>query len=191
MAAIEASLAGVSADSEGEMQKLRDELASLQAQAKAFADMGDRIKASEAKKAELNAEIERAKAAEGEGQKVASGEQSELQDALSEARSAAAKWDQELMMQGTAKTTLLEEVNSLKTEAKDLTDAHSREVERLQERQIQRLLLLHWHLHIAGGRCIFRLPPSRPGGRLRDLGRVARVVAVGAVFHPVAAHRHR
>ena len=61
-------------------------------------------------------------------------EQTVLQDALSEARSADAKWEQEHQLQLTAKSQLLEEVNALKREAKELTDAHAREVERLQER---------------------------------------------------------
>ena len=68
-------------------------------------------------------------------------EQSALQEALSEARSAAAKWEQEHSLQLSAKSTLLEEVNSLKVEAKELTDAHAREVERLNERlgQLERV----------------------------------------------------
>ena len=64
-------------------------------------------------------------------------EQSALQGALSEARSSDAKWEQERQLQETAKTQLHEEVNGLKREAKELTDAHAREVERLQERLSQ------------------------------------------------------
>ena len=55
-------------------------------------------------------------------------------ESLSEARSAVAKWEQECALQGTSKDNLLDEVNALKAEAKDLTEAHAREVERLQER---------------------------------------------------------
>ena len=50
------------------------------------------------------------------------------------ARANAAKQTQELSLQQSGKSNLLDEVNALKSEAKDLTDAHSREVERLQER---------------------------------------------------------
>ena len=48
---------------------------------------------------------------------------------------------QEHSLQLAAKSTLLEEVNSLKLEAKELTDAHAREVERLNERlgQLERV----------------------------------------------------
>merc|ERR1719171_3102418 len=64
-----------------------------------------------------------------------------MQEALSQARSDDAKWEQEHSLQLAAKTTLFEEVNSLKTEAKELTDAHAREVERLNERlgQLERV----------------------------------------------------
>merc|ERR1719171_2684784 len=64
-----------------------------------------------------------------------------MQEALSQARSDDAKWEQEHSLQLAAKTTLFEEVNSLKLEAKELTDAHAREVERLNERlgQLERV----------------------------------------------------
>ena len=86
-----------------------------------------------------------------------------MQEALSEARSSAAKWQQERALQTAAKETLQAEVSAhksnewsneciviiaecivtiagsdqvsaLKSEAKELTDAHSREVERLHEK---------------------------------------------------------
>ena len=80
------------------------------------------------------------KQTDGESE-TAAAEQAVLQEALSDARSADAKWEQEHSLQLAAKSTLLEEVNALKLEAKELTDAHAREVERLQERlgQLERV----------------------------------------------------
>merc|ERR1719261_46239 len=97
--------------------------------------------ASAEKLAALHAELDAAKkqvAAEAESSVT---EQGALQEALSDARSAAAKWEHEHSLQLAAKSTLLEEVNSLKMEAKELTDAHAREVERLNERlgQLERV----------------------------------------------------
>eukprot|EP00966_Prymnesium_polylepis_P310196 7167204-Prymnesium_polylepis.1 len=94
IAAIEASIAGESADSESQLHKVQEELAAVQAQAAQYAAVAERTVAAEAQRLSLSAEIERMRASEEETHKASVLEQSELQDALSEARSAAAKWEQ-------------------------------------------------------------------------------------------------
>jgi len=95
-----------------------------------------------AQKEAKTADIEKSRALMGEEEERERGSAAQLQAALSEGRSSAAKWQKELALQQTSKSNLLDEVTSLKSEAKELTDAHGREVERLQER-LQQLETVH------------------------------------------------
>ncbi|MAD20401.1 MAG: hypothetical protein CMJ52_09585 [Planctomycetaceae bacterium] len=128
--------------SQGErLAALEQDLRAAQSEAAKHAGLAERLELVEAQKLELVADIERIKLQTASESETAVTEQQALQEALSDARSAAAKWEQEHSLQLAAKSTLMEEVNSLKMEAKELTDAHAREVERLNERlgQLERV----------------------------------------------------
>lgn len=134
VASLEAAIQGESKDSEAQLASLREELASLRSRAEALADAPRMLAEAEARKRALSAEVDRLKAREAEGGREAVSEQAELQDALSEARSSLAKWEQEARVQRGGKEGLSSEVGSLRAEARELTEAHAREVERLSER---------------------------------------------------------
>ena len=131
---LRAALSGSSAEAGATLAKLRDELEAARKDASQFDGLDARIEEVAKQKAACIAETEALKTQTASMADTSVTEQSALQEALSDARSAVAKWEQEHSLQLSAKSTLLEEVNSLKLEAKELTDAHSREVERLNER---------------------------------------------------------
>ena len=119
------------------LAKLREELETARSEAGKYADVEAKLEEVARTKAACIAETEALKSQTASMAETSVTEQSSLAEALTEARSAAAKWEQEFNLQTSAKGTLNEEVNSLKNEAKELTDAHSREVERLNERLSQ------------------------------------------------------
>ena len=132
--ALKAAMSGDAASKQEVIGTLTSEVAGFKEQAAKFASLVDEVAQTEAKKAAVQVEIESLKSQMSSQGDTAVSEQSALQEALSDARSAAAKWEQEYSLQRAAKSTLLEEVNALKAEAKELTDAHAREVDRLNER---------------------------------------------------------
>ena len=134
---LRAALSGSSAEAGATLAKLREELETARSEAGKYADVEAKLEEVARTKAACIAETEALKSQTASMAETSVTEQSSLAEALTEARSAAAKWEQEFNLQTSAKGTLNEEVNSLKNEAKELTDAHSREVERLNERLSQ------------------------------------------------------
>ena len=139
--ALKQSMSGEQSSLAEKLQALRDELASVTAESDKHAETVQRLADTEKKIGETKSEAASLREQINATSETAASEQGALQEALSDARSAAAKWEQEHTLQLAAKSTLLEEVNSLKLEAKELTDAHAREVERLNERlgQLERV----------------------------------------------------
>ena len=139
--ALKASMSGEQATLEEKLGKLRSELEALTSEADKHKDTVTRLEETERKIVETKSEADTLRSQIASSSETAVSEQGAMTEALSEARSAAAKWEQEFSLQEAAKSTLLEEVNSLKLEAKELTDAHAREVERLNERlgQLERV----------------------------------------------------
>jgi len=139
--ALHAAMSGDAASQQEKLSVLQTELSGVRTQAAKMVGLSAELDKLERSKASALAEIESVKVQMNSEGESAVTEHSALQEALSDARSAAAKWEQEHSLQHAAKSTLLEEVNSLKLEAKELTEAHAREVERLNERlgQLERV----------------------------------------------------
>jgi len=139
--AIVTQLAGEAADSQTQVSELKKKLEVAQVEAKKHYGVKAKLDEAIIKTTMTKQETEALRKQTDAEAEASAAEQSVLQDALSDARSADAKWEQEHSLQLAAKMTLLEEVNALKLEAKELTDAHAREVERLQERlgQLERV----------------------------------------------------
>ena len=131
---------GRSGDAGGEAARLRAELDAAQTAGAAHAGAAEKLEAVRARKREVEATLDPLQQRLASEAESARTEAALARESLSEARSAVAKWEQECALQGTSKDNLLDEVNALKAEAKDLTEAHAREVERLLMRL---LLLLH------------------------------------------------
>ena len=129
--------AGGASASDAELQKLRAELGSEQRKTAARADRAAYGTTLKARQAELQGAMETLRGVLQAETEAGHSQQLQLQNALSEARASASKAQQELSQQQSGKANLLDEVSALKSEARDLTDAHSREVERLQERLAQ------------------------------------------------------
>jgi hypothetical protein len=125
---------GRSGDAGGEAARLRAELDAAQTAGAAHAGAAEKLEAVRARKREVEATLDPLQQRLASEAESARTEAALARESLSEARSAVAKWEQECALQGTSKDNLLDEVNALKAEAKDLTEAHAREVERLQER---------------------------------------------------------
>jgi chromosome segregation ATPase len=121
---------------EAEISSLRASLSEQMQLAAAHQDSGAQLEKTKEASESLVAETELLKGKAEAASASSVNAQSELTEALSDARSAAAKWEQELTLQKQARDTLVEEVAALKLEAKELTDAHAKEVERLQERLV-------------------------------------------------------
>jgi kinesin family member C2/C3 len=132
----------------GEAGSVQEQIASLRAQLEEAMSEAAKYEGVQAKLDEtlamaqsLKAEAAALRAQTDQEAASASSEHSVLQEALSDAKSADVKWAQEQALQVTAKANLVDEVNALKREAKELTDAHNTEVERLRDRlgQLERV----------------------------------------------------
>ena len=131
---VQASVSGTASSSTDELARMRTELEAAHKAAAAQASKAQAAVELKGRQGELAVATERMRGLLVSEAEAAHAAQLQLQNALSEARASAAKQTQELSLQQSGKSNLLDEVNALKSEAKDLTDAHSREVERLQER---------------------------------------------------------
>ena len=127
---------------------MRAELGAVRAKASAGAVRAAQAATLKQEQAELQRQMAALRSELGAESDSGHSQQLELQNALSEARASASKAQQELGQQQNGRSHLLDEVSALKSEARDLTDAHAREVERLQQR-LGELERVHDQLDVA------------------------------------------
>ena len=158
-----AVVSGESASSEAELARLRAEVEAARAAGAVHARARDQLAEVRAQQEALVVQLEGLRTRSSDEMQLERESQGRVRALLSEARSSAAKWAQELTMQCSAKENLLDEVNSLKGEANDLTEAHEKEVERLQVR-LQELESVHDSLDVRLAQARAPLPPTERRG---------------------------